>query len=66
KRLQIVKELISNFDSFDIVHTKRENNKEADALVRAATAKGVKIVLPSEWKDGEVTVYWDNSDLHSK
>jgi probable phosphoglycerate mutase len=66
KRLQIVKELISNFDSFDIVHTKRENNKEADALVRAATAKGVKIVLPSEWKDGEVTVYWDDSDLHSK
>jgi ribonuclease HI len=66
KRLAIVKELIQEFDTFDIVHTKRDNNKEADALVRTATAKGAKIVLPSEWKDGDVAIYWDDSNLHSE
>jgi ribonuclease HI len=66
KRLGVVKELIKSFDSFDIVHTKRDNNKEADALVRSATAKGVKIVLPSEWKDGELTTYWEDSKFYSE
>ncbi|MFA5037410.1 MAG: ribonuclease HI family protein [Candidatus Izemoplasmatales bacterium] len=65
KRLAIIKELIKELDFFDITHMKRDNNKEADALVRSATAKGVKITLPSEWKDGDITTYWDDSEFHS-
>ncbi len=50
-RLDIVKNLVKKLDYFRIEHTRRDNNKIADALVRSATKAEIKVPLPSSWED---------------